>query len=140
MGYSRKKNKQTNRERWGYGISVRLKRDGMRNFKKFIRKQKFRNFYEAWLRKTTAEFPGLWVIFFFLSEFPRGVTHFSRISGQDLTTFFLAIPWVKFTNLEIPEGVFKNPRPQLPYWPNLVCLSLFFLWNISIQSFSYSDP
>ena len=55
-----------------------------------------------------------YLFIFFLSEFPRGVTHFSRISGQDFTTFFLAIPWVKFTNLGIPEGVFKKTRPQLP--------------------------
>ena len=54
---------------------------------------------------------------FFLSEFPSGVTHFSRISGQDVTTFFLGIPCSmgKIHKLEIPEGVFKKTRPQPPY-------------------------
>ena len=64
--------------------------------------------------KLLQNFQGYGLILF-LSEFPRGATHFSRISGQDLTTFFLAIPWVKFTNLEVPERVFKNTRPQLRY-------------------------
>ena len=64
------------------------------------------------------QFYGLIIFFVRISN---GVTHFRRISGQDVTTFFLAIPWVKFTSLEIPEGVFKKTRPQP------LCLSFFSL-------------
>ena len=52
--------------------------------------EKVRNFHGGDQEKLLQNFQrGL---FFFLSEFPRGVTHFSRISGQDVTTSFLGIP------------------------------------------------
>ena len=73
----------------------------------------------------------LWVIIFFV-RISNGVTHFSRISGQDVTTFFLAIPWVKCTSLEIPEGVFKKTRLQP------LCLS-FFLSGISLSKVSLTQ-
>ena len=48
--------------------------------------EKVRNFYGGDQEKLLQNFQkGL---FFFWSEFPSGVTHFSRISGQDVTTFF----------------------------------------------------
>ena len=81
-----------------------------------------------------------WVNSFFVSEFARGATHFSRISGRDVTSFFLEILWVKLTSLKIPEWVFQNTRPHSSYCPNSVWFSGFFSWNSRTQSFSYSFP